>query len=606
MPTEYSVQEISLPPVTDNDKSKENKQVVIEVAFGVKRNSPYPGMSPEDLDRFANTPFWNRFRKVCIALFFILWLSLFIISIALILVYPRCTEPPSLSWWHKSTFYQVFVPSFQDSNGDGIGDLRGLESRLDEVGYLGVDALILSPIFQQKNVSKKRFSEDLITAFDQIDNRLGDMSDVKSLVTAARRNNLRLLLEFPLNHVGAGHPWFKASRDNDSFYSNFFVWSPNRPNNWKNQTGSSAWTYDARKGAFFYHNGNEDQPDLNWRSGRLQQLIYKNVLAWLDHGFDGILMTRASELLEDYEMRNEPANGTRKFTRDVPETIDAIKRLRAAIHSKNDSKILIAEVDSPIAGLRRYVNFDKAAVSDLVVTQKSRAVLENTNCDAKCLWKSINEFLAAIPETSWPANLLGSRRSTKRLAAALETPSLKLLLYGILPGSLLTYYGDEVGLKNTLTPMLWNNTSHGGFSSVSVSPWTTTENGTSFNGAKKQHNSSVSILKTIQQLRKVSPSLQYGSVHLVIAKGAVLGIQRKFDGAQSFLLLMNFGSGSHTAAQLHLEKVEDMPETTELIIDTLRSSDIPPEKKSVQRDAIKLHEGQALLFRWNYIIKEHL
>lgn len=180
------------------------------------------------------------------------------------------------------------------------------------------------------------------------------------------------------------------------------------------------------------------------------------------------------------------------------------------------------------------------------------------------------------------------------------------MLYGILPGSLFNYYGDEIGLNSSLAPMRWSNASHGGFTQPSASPWTPEEGGDFFDRSKEQRNSSICLLKSLLELRRRNPALKIGRTHLVLAEGPVLGVRREFDGVKSFLVLINFGKKSYPAEKLGLARMPGMPEKMELVLDSLRTKEIIAEEASFKTEEVGLEAAQARLFSWDYVIKEHL
>ena len=196
------------------------------------------------------------------------------------------TEP---IWWQKGAIYQIYPRSFQDSNGDGIGDLRGIESRLDDLVALGIDAIWISPIYPSPMAD---FGYD-VADYTGVDPRFGTLDDFDSLLKAAHARGLKLLLDFVPNHSSSEHPWFvesRSSRDNPK--RGWYIWrdpAPDGgpPNNWISDFGGPAWQYDERTGQYYYHAFLKEQPDLNWRNPGLRRAMLDVLRFWFDRGVDG-------------------------------------------------------------------------------------------------------------------------------------------------------------------------------------------------------------------------------------------------------------------------------------------------------------------------------
>ena len=196
------------------------------------------------------------------------------------------TEP---LWWQKGVIYQIYPRSFQDSNGDGIGDLRGIQSRLDDLVELGIDAIWISPIYPSPMAD---FGYD-VADYTGVDPRFGTLEDFDALLKAAHDRGLKLLLDFVPNHSSDQHPWFLESRSSrDNPRRDWYIWrdpGPNGgpPNNWISDFGGSAWQWDEATGQYYYHAFLKEQPDLNWRNPDLRQAMLDVLRFWFDRGVDG-------------------------------------------------------------------------------------------------------------------------------------------------------------------------------------------------------------------------------------------------------------------------------------------------------------------------------
>src|SRR5690349_9054558 len=194
-----------------------------------------------------------------------------------------------LRWWQRAVIYQIYPRSFQDSNGDGIGDLRGILQRLDYLESLGVNAVWLSPIYPSP---MDDFGYD-VSDYVGIHPMFGTMADFDELSAAMKRRSMKLILDFVPNHTSDRHPWFEASRSSrSSAHRDWYLWrdpAPDGgpPNNWLSQFGGSAWKLDEATGQYYYHAFLESQPDLNWRNPAVRAAMHDVLRFWLNRGVDG-------------------------------------------------------------------------------------------------------------------------------------------------------------------------------------------------------------------------------------------------------------------------------------------------------------------------------
>jgi len=190
-------------------------------------------------------------------------------------------------WWKESVIYQIYPRSFNDSNGDGIGDLPGIQEKLDYLQHLGVDVIWLSPIYQSPNDDNGYDISDYYAIMKDF----GAMEDFEALLRDIHQRGMRLLMDLVVNHTSDEHRWFQeARRDPDGPYRDYYIWKPEPPNNWLSMFGGSAWEYDAVAGAYYLHLFTKKQPDLNWENPKVRQEIYQLMRFWLDKGVDGFRM----------------------------------------------------------------------------------------------------------------------------------------------------------------------------------------------------------------------------------------------------------------------------------------------------------------------------
>jgi len=266
-------------------------------------------------------------------------------------------------WWRHALIYEIYPRSFQDSNGDGIGDLNGIARRLDYLEWLGVDAIWIAPIYPSPQVD---FGYD-ISDYDAVDPLYGTLADFDRLLAAAHAHHIRILLDMVLNHTSERHPWFRdAAHSRTAPHHDFYVWSDGKPganggrtppNNWVSLFGGSAWQFVPVVGQFYYHRFYRQQPDLNWRNPAVEQTMFGAMRFWLDRGVAGFRLDAITELFEDAQLRDAPVLGGSNaqgdpnlsdvYTKNLPEVHDLMRRLRAMLDTYPDNRVLIGETYVP-------------------------------------------------------------------------------------------------------------------------------------------------------------------------------------------------------------------------------------------------------------------
>jgi alpha-glucosidase len=489
---------------------------------------------------------------------------------------------PVSTWWQKAVIYQIYPRSFQDSNGDGVGDLRGIIRRLPYLADLGVDALWLSPVF----VSPMRdFGYD-IADYCGIDPLFGTMEDFHKLLGAAHEHRLKLLLDLVPNHTSDQHAWFLDSRaSRRSPKRDWYIWrdpgpDAGPPNNWLSDFGGSAWAYDAATGQYYYHAFLASQPDLNWRNPEVRKSIYDVMRFWLRKGVDGFRIDVLWHLIKDDRFRDNPVNPDYRegdpphtrflplYTTDRPEVHDVIAGLRR-VADEFDERLLIGEVYLPSERLMAYYGKTLEGVH----LPFNFSLLE-TAWHARKIAQLVETYEAALPQGSWPNWVLGNHdrpRIATRVGAAQAHVAAMLLL--TLRGTPTIYYGDEIGMTNAevppelvqdplakavpalgrdgaRSPMRWNAGTHAGFSTAR--PWllTTARDAASVAAETKEPASLLNLYRRLIATRRKYPALSLGAYRPIVATGDVLMFLRTRPGAASVLVALNLGD-QPAAAVLH-------------------------------------------------------
>jgi alpha-glucosidase len=266
-------------------------------------------------------------------------------------------------WWQHAVIYEIYPRSFQDSNGDGIGDLNGITQRLGYLESLGVDAIWIGPFYPSPQVD---FGYD-ISDYQAVDPQFGTLADFEHLVREAGAHHLRVIIDMVLNHTSDQHPWFRdAARSRDAAHHDFYVWSAGKPgpagqrlppNNWVSLFGGSAWQFVPAVGQFYYHRFYRQQPDLNWRNPQVEQHMFAAMRFWLDRGVAGFRLDAITELFEDAQLRDAPALGGSNaqgdpilsdvYTKNLPEVHEVMRRMRSMTDTYPGQRVLIGETYVP-------------------------------------------------------------------------------------------------------------------------------------------------------------------------------------------------------------------------------------------------------------------
>ncbi|MBO1078809.1 alpha-amylase family glycosyl hydrolase [Roseomonas haemaphysalidis] len=501
----------------------------------------------------------------------------------------------SLAWWQRGIVYQVYPRSFQDSNGDGVGDLRGIAARLDHLSALGVQALWLSPIQPSPMAD---FGYD-VSDYRGIDPLFGTLDDFDHLLQHAHARGLKLILDFVPNHSSDRHPWFLDScSGRHSAKRDWYIWRDPAPgggvpNNWLSHFGGSAWEWDEASGQYYLHSFLKEQPDLNWRNPELRSAMLDVLRFWLDRGVDGFRVDVIWLMIKDDRFRDNPENpGWRPgmsshdrlldlYTGDLPEVHDIIAEMRRVVDGYGD-RLLIGEIYLPVEKLVTYYGRDGGGAHLPFNFQLIRAPWT-----ASEVARIIRDYEAALPAGAWPNWVLGNHdqpRIASRVGAAQARVAAMLLL--TLRGTPTLYYGDEIGMTDVpippelvqdpaeknqpgigmgrdpqRTPMRWDETPGRGFSQAK--PWLPMGQGGPSVAA--QHNDPSGMLALHQSLialRQGNAALFGGAIEAVEVHGDVLAFRRT-SGAERVQVLLNMGeaqSVSVAAGRVLLSTLPDAPD----------------------------------------------
>jgi alpha-glucosidase len=471
-------------------------------------------------------------------------------------------------WWKHAVIYEIYPRSFQDTDGNGIGDINGITARLDYLQELGVDAIWITPMYPSPQVD---FGYD-ISNYEAIDPQYGTIADFDRLVSEAKKRNIRIIMDWVPNHTSDQHPWFvqsRSSRNNPK--RDWYIWRDGKgpgqpPNNWQSWFGHSAWTYDDKTSQWYYHYFYVQQPDLNWRNPEVRKAMYDVLRFWLDRGVSGFRMDAVSRLFEDPNLHDDPIlpgtnafgdpNIEHKYTQDLPEVHDVLREVRALVDSYPGNPVLIGEADEPniLDLVKMYgpnddeeqlpMDFQLADLNKLSVPDFRRLLDEI-------------EFNPARGQPYFFFSNHDQSRTWDRYGDGVHNDQIAKLMAALLLTTHATpqlYYGEEIGMRTTTptrvedvkdpvgrtgwpkdkgrdgerTPMQWNTSRDAGFSTAAKTWLPIPPSADRYNVATETHepNSILNFYRRLILLRRQVVALRYG---------AYLAVNRDDDNVLAYL-----------------------------------------------------------------------
>ncbi len=472
-------------------------------------------------------------------------LPLILLMTLLISCAPNIFQPASpTGWWREAVFYEIFVRSFQDSDGDGIGDFNGVTQRLDYLQSLGVTALWLMPI----HPSPSYHGYDVLNYY-AVNPAYGTMDDFKRLLSEARSREMRVIIDFVPNHTSSGHPFFQAALNPQSPYRDYYVWSQTDPG----QTGGyggPAW--HKTENGYYYGLFWGGMPDLNYSNPEVTAQINNVVRFWLTEvGVDGFRIDAIKHLVEeDGKQENTPA------------THEWLREFYMFYKDVDDEAYTVGEVFGAGGTLIKAYGGGQEQMDHIFNFELASGYLNSANGEANSGVVSALKFtLAGAPDGNFAAFLtnhdqdrvmseLGGSVGKAKVAAS-------LLLTG--PGTPYLYYGEEIGMTGQKpdeyirTPMQWNAEAGAGF--TSDKPWIAPDDGYTTNNVAAQENDPDSLLnhyRSLIALRRQTPALHAGEVILLETGNPVVYAILRQAGNQTALVLVNLGKQSVSDYKLSL------------------------------------------------------
>ena len=493
--------------------------------------------------------------------------------------YGQTRDAEGHAWWQHAVFYEIYPRSFADSNNDGTGDLPGITSKLDYLKDLGVDAIWITPCFPSPQVD---FGYD-VSDYNNIDPKYGTLADFDRLVEEGKKRNVRIVLDFVMNHSSDKHQWFVDSRSSrKAEHRDWYVWHDGRgagkaPNNWLSTFGGSAWKWDAKTKQYYYHFFYRQQPDLNWRNPAVEKAMFDVPRFWFKRGVTGFRLDAVDTLFEDPQLRDNPIlpgknaygdpNMQNKYNTKLPEVHDVLRKLRA-VADESDAVLIGETWTKDVSELNQYYGEHSNELQmpmDLLFATVNKL--------------SAPEFrrqIAAVDSAGgWPVYLFSNhdiRRQYERYGDGKHNDAIAKLLAGFyltLRGTPIMYYGEEIGMRNNdpkrredvkdpigrlgwpkekgrdgeRTPMQWSTAPNAGFTKgkpwLPVPPTYRTHN---VAAERADPNSILNFYRHVLALRRNNPAVREGKyVALNESDPNVLSYLRQYKD-QAVLVVLNMSA----------------------------------------------------------------
>ena len=493
---------------------------------------------------------------------------------------PKPVDSEGHQWWQHAVFYEIYPRSFADANNDGIGDIPGITSKLDYLRWLGVDAIWIAPMYPSPQVD---WGYD-VSDFYNVNPEYGTLKDMDDLIANGKQHNIRVLLDFVMTYTSDQNPWFKESRSSrTSPKRDWYIWRQGQgpgqpPNNWTSSFGGSAWQYDKATDDWYYHYFYAPQPNLNWRTPEVEKNMFDVTRWWYKRGVAGFRLDAVDVMFVDPQFRDNPVVGTEKnafgdpvereiYNKNQPELHGVLQRLRKVADEYN--AVLIGETwTNDIAQLRAYYGEKHNEVNmpmDFMFTMVNKL--------------SPDEFRRQIAwvdgSGGWPVYVLSNhdiQRVYDRYGDGVHNDQIAKLmasLYLTLRGTVVMYYGEEIGMENNdpkrpedvkdsrgklgwpkdkgrdgeRTPMQWDSQENAGFSTVA--PWLPVDaryKEYNVETEKQDQNSILNHYRRLLSMRHTNRALLDGSYIALDENDAdVLSYARSYKG-ENVLVVLNMSS----------------------------------------------------------------
>ncbi|NXG36148.1 SLC31 protein, partial [Dromaius novaehollandiae] len=591
---------------------------------------PYAGMPKEVLLKFSTQALYRVTREILFWLIIASAVLLVCATITIIALSPKC-----LDWWQAGPIYQIYPRSFKDSDMDGNGDLQGIQEKLDYIVYLNIKTIWITSFYKSPLKDLGYGAED----FYDVDPMFGSMSDFEKLLAAIHDRGLKLIMDLIPNHTSNKHRWFQLSRNRTGKYTDYYIWHDcaqaeglvTPPNNWVSVYGNSSWQFDDVRNQCYFHQFGKEQPDLNFRNLAVQQEIHDIIKFWLDKGIDGFSFSTVKFLLEATHLRDEPQVNKSQN----PEDITAYSQLyhdytttQVGMHDILRSFRQTMEQFSSEPGRYRFMSSDADDGEDTEATMMYYGtsfveeadfpfnfyLINLKNLSGNSIFEAVTLWMKNMPEGKWPNWAVGnpnSARISSRVGKEYVNVINMLLL--TLPGTPITYYGEEIGMENIVSeevseelinsvpvtfpeksPMQWDGKLNAGFTEGNSSwlPVNPDYQSVNVEIQKTWSNSSLNLYRELTSLRNNELPIYRGWMCYIWNDSNVFVYVRELDGLKRvFMMVLNFGQESTIDLKAI---VPNLPSEAFIRL----STNISNAGKAVNTEIIKTEMGEGLVLEY--------
>ncbi|XP_075165791.1 maltase A2 [Haematobia irritans] len=505
----------------------------------------------------------------------------------------------NVDWWERASLYQIYPRSFQDSDGDGVGDLQGITDRLEYLREIGITATWLSPVFESP---MSDFGYD-ISNFTRIDPIFGNLDDFDAMIAKAKQLDVKIILDFVPNHSSDECEWFQRSIRKEPGFEDFYVWHDGKidpmdpakriaPSNWVSVFGGSQWSWNEERQQFYLHQFQDKQPDLNYSNPMVRQYMLEVLEYWLDRGVDGFRIDAVPHIFEkqndDGSYPDEPISGWSNdpnsydyhdhiYTKDQYPTIELLYEWRQFLDEyqrKNggETRVLLAEAYSSVETLSQY--FGNGTHWGAHLPMNFNLMYLNGFSTARDVENSINYWMDTMWSNHHTANWVVGNHDNDRVANRMGSHKVNMIniIVNTLPGASVTYYGEEIAMSNVPTecteiscdsrdpersPMQWEPKANAGFSQGPSTWLPIADDYEIYNveSERKAARSSLNIFKNLQKLKHTAAFRNFkaeGGFSYKALSEQVLQIIRAIPKREEYMVLVNMGN--------KLEYVENIDE----------------------------------------------
>ncbi|XP_012873427.1 PREDICTED: neutral and basic amino acid transport protein rBAT [Dipodomys ordii] len=594
---------------------------------GIMSVRPFAGMPKEVLFQFSGQARYRVPREILFWLTLASVLLLVAITIAIIAISPKC-----LDWWQAGPMYQIYPRSFKDSDMDGNGDLKGIQDKLDYISTLNIKTVWLTSFYKSSLKDFRYAIED----FQEIDPIFGTMTDFENLIVAIHDRGLKLIIDFIPNHTSDKHAWFQLSKNRTGKYTDYYIWQDcihengitTPPNNWLSVYGNSSWHFDEVRKQCYYHQFLKEQPDLNFRNPDVLEEIKEIMKFWLAKGVDGFSFDAVKFLLEAKHLRDE-------IQVNKSQTTDTVTHYSELYHDFTTTQVGMHEIVQSFRqtmdqysrepGRYRFMGTEAYAESiDRTMMYYGLPFIYEADfpfnsylntldtLSGNTVYEVITSWMENMPEGKWPNWMTGGPETTRLTSrfGSQYVNTMNMLLF-TLPGTPITYYGEEIGMGNILatdlneiydtntlfskSPMQWDNSSNAGFSEGNHTwlPTNSDYHTVNVDVQKMQPGSALKLYQDLSFLHVNELLLSRGWFCLLSNDSHFVIYTRELDGIDRiFIVLLNFGESS---TQLNLqEMISGLPTKLKIKLSTNSAS----KGSEIDTRSILLEKGDGIILEY--------